>query len=86
MVDELSRARDERDSALQQLAEARAELAALRLALARRGEPEPPLFPEGTAPDLPTPARYVVADALHRGLQRVLAPLKVLSVGSKHGR
>jgi outer membrane protein TolC len=63
--DELHAARVERDQAIAQLALARAELDALKRSLDRRGEPEPPLYPDATAPDLQPPLRYVLADALH---------------------
>lgn len=73
MSDEQVRlAREERDRALQQLAEARAELDALRQALAHRGEPEPRLYPDTAAPDLAPPRRYVLVDAVHGALQALL--------------
>ncbi len=72
MSDELRRAYQERDEALQRLAEARAELDALRRALENRGEKEPPLYPEGTAAGLTPPLRYVIADALNGAVKKAL--------------
>jgi hypothetical protein len=72
MSDELRRAYEERDQALQRLAEARAELDALRRSLENRGEEEPPLYPDDTAAGLPPPLRYVIADALNGVVKKAL--------------
>jgi hypothetical protein len=71
----LEQAVRERDQALTECARVRAELDALRLALQRRGEPEPPLYPDSAAPGLAPPLRYVVADSLNDAVKGVLGPL-----------
>jgi hypothetical protein len=71
----LERAERERDRALTELARARAELDALRLALKTRGEPEPPLYPNTAAPGLEPPFRYLAVDTLNDAVKRLLGPL-----------
>lgn len=71
----LGQAERERDQAISELARVRAELDALRLALDRRGEPEPPLYPNSAAPDLEPPLRYVVADSINDAVKGLLGPL-----------
>lgn len=63
---------EERDTALTQLAQARAELDALKLALQRRGEEAPPVYPAGTNPAAVPPRRYVLADRVWRVAKRGL--------------
>jgi len=65
MNERLEQALRERDEALQQLAALRAEVDALKLRLARPGEPEPPLYPATATAAAPPPMRYVAVDALH---------------------
>lgn len=89
LLAELEAARKERDHALEQLAAARVELDAIRLALKNRNEPEPPLYPDNTAIGDEPPLRYVAADAVNAALKRFTAPLqRVLrdSLGERHGR
>lgn len=71
----LEQAERERDQAITELARVRAELDALRLALDRRGEPEPPLYPNSAAPDLEPPLRYVAVDLLNDTVKGLLGPL-----------
>lgn len=74
LVKALQEARDARDRALEQLATARAELEALRLARTTDGEPAPGAFvPEGR-PALPL--RYRVADAANEAFKGVLGPVQ----------
>ena len=54
----------QRDAALLELAEAREQVNALRLAAARKGEADPPLYPQGTALG-PPPLRYTLVDSVH---------------------
>lgn len=72
----LDLAERERDQALTELARARAELDALRRALATRGEPEPPLYPDTAAPGLAPPLRYVVVDRVNDALKRLVEPVQ----------
>ena len=41
----------------------------------RRGEPEPPLYPDSAAPDLEPPLRYVAVDLLNDTVKGLLGPL-----------
>ena len=64
----------ERDEALTQLAAAREELNALRLAARNQGEVAPPIYPV-TAGLGPTPLRYVLVDKANSNLKVVVGPL-----------
>lgn len=64
----------ERDAALTALAKERALVNALRLAAARRNEPEPPDYPPAAGPG-EAPLRYVLADEANATLKNLLGPL-----------
>lgn len=64
----------ERDAALAELARCREDLAALRLSVARSGEPMPRPYPSAAGPGAP-PLRYVLADRLNGAAKVALAPL-----------
>ena len=64
----------ERDAALLELARARGDLEALRMAIARRGEEEPNPYPI-TAGIAPPALRYLLADALNDAFKPLLGPL-----------
>jgi len=88
-AERLEHAERERDEALTQLARARAELDALRRALATKGEPEPPLYPDTAAPGLAPPLRYVVVDRINDALKVLAGPVQRrlrARVGTGRGR
>lgn len=70
----LALAESERDKSLTQLAEARAELDALKRAEMTAGEPDPPLYPNSVAAGLEPPLRYLLVDALNAALKRLVGP------------
>lgn len=73
----ISAAYAERDHALTQLAAAREELNALRMAARNQGEIAPPIHPV-TAGLGPTPLRYVLVDKANDNLKGVVAPIHSL--------
>jgi hypothetical protein len=89
LLAELDTARQERDDALRRLAEARAELDALRLALKTKDEPEPPLYPVTADIGTEAPLRYVAADAINDTVKRLMEPVQKAirsKLGTRHGR
>ncbi len=82
---ELSRALEARDLALSQLADARAELNALRLLQQHPGEPPPGAWSSGAGREA-LPLRYRVADAVNGVAKRVLGPAHAVAKGIVEGR
>ncbi len=74
LEERLAQALQERDAALAALAQERAVVNALRLASARRGEPEPKDYPVAAGPG-EAPLRYVLADEANDTLKAFLGPL-----------
>jgi hypothetical protein len=73
METRLREALEERDRALSELADVRAELNALRLKLLHPGEPPPGAWGGGAGSEA-LPLRYRLADSLNDAAKRVLGP------------
>lgn len=89
LLAELDAARKERDDALTRLANARAELDALKQAIKNKDEPEVPLYPDSAGLGPETPLRYIAADAVNDALKRFTSPIqKALRerFGDRNGR
>jgi hypothetical protein len=76
LLAELEAARKERDDALTRLANARAELDALKQAIKNKDEPEVPLYPDSAGLGPETPLRYIAADAVNDALKRFTSPIQ----------